>query len=212
MICQLAVGRNNLIGRAEWRCRSHHVSCKDPFLGYKKVHLLNRVSLPTHRKMTPAGVVKRPYCRFCSRTCPRSKRSTWNPQCVSPSTLSSKSSLRASLALPQTCLASTLIPLEMWDCPGNITVDTLDTPLSAFSSIVFVIDIRVSALPPQENNQFTFAKDLYQQPIVKLVEFIVAACQVNPNVNFEVFVHKAEKLQEDDKIGRILRPLSYSPQ
>jgi Ras-related GTP-binding protein C/D len=41
--------------------------------------------------------------------------------------------------------------------------------------------------------------------VVKLVEFIVAACQVNPNINLEVFVHKAEKLQEDDKIGRPLR-------
>jgi Ras-related GTP-binding protein C/D len=78
----------------------------------------------------------------------------------------------------------TLIPLEIWDCPGNITVDTLGAPLSEFASIVFVIDIR----------------DLYQQPVVKLVEFIVAACQVNPNINLEVFVHKAEKLQEDDKI------------
>ncbi|KAF8556231.1 hypothetical protein OG21DRAFT_1459842 [Imleria badia] len=78
----------------------------------------------------------------------------------------------------------TLIPLEIWDCPGNITVDTLGAPLSDFASIVFVIDIR----------------DLYQQPVVKLVEFIVAACQVNPNINLEVFVHKAEKLQEDDKI------------
>lgn len=37
--------------------------------------------------------------------------------------------------------------------------------------------------------------------MAKLVEFIVAACQVNPNINLEVFVHKAEKLQEDDKIG-----------
>jgi hypothetical protein len=42
---------------------------------------------------------------------------------------------------------------------------------------------------------------LYQQPVSKLVEFIVAACQVNPDINFEVFVHKAEKLQEDDKLG-----------
>ncbi|KAF9223714.1 Gtr1 raga G protein Gtr2 [Gyrodon lividus] len=78
----------------------------------------------------------------------------------------------------------TVIPLEIWDCPGNITVDTLEAPLSHFSSIVFVIDIR----------------DLYQQPVAKLVEFIVAACQVNPNINLEIFVHKAEKLQEDDKI------------
>lgn len=91
----------------------------------------------------------------------------------------------------------------MWDCPGNITVDTLGAPLSEFSSIVFVIDIRASALPSQNSDRLIFAQDLYQQPIVKLVEFIVAACQVNPHINLEVFVHKAEKLQEDDKIGRL---------
>ncbi|KAI6155230.1 Gtr1/RagA G protein conserved region-domain-containing protein [Pisolithus tinctorius] len=77
----------------------------------------------------------------------------------------------------------TIIPLEIWDCPANITVDTLEAPLSDFSTIIFVIDIR----------------DLYQQPVAKLVEFVVVAFQANPNVDFEVFVHKAEKLQEDDK-------------
>ncbi|KAJ8585896.1 hypothetical protein M405DRAFT_935728 [Rhizopogon salebrosus TDB-379] len=81
-------------------------------------------------------------------------------------------------------LVDTAIPLEIWDCPGNITVDTLGAPLSDFATIVFVIDIR----------------DVYQQPVSKLVEFIVAACQVNPDINFEVFVHKAERLQEDDKL------------
>ncbi|TFK75162.1 Gtr1/RagA G protein Gtr2 [Pluteus cervinus] len=78
----------------------------------------------------------------------------------------------------------TVIPLEIWDCPGNITVDTLGAPLSQFTTLIFVIDIR----------------DLYNQPISKLVEFIVAAYRENVNINFEVFVHKAEKLQEDDKI------------
>lgn len=39
---------------------------------------------------------------------------------------------------------STVIPLEIWDCPGNITVETLGAPLSQFSTIIFVIDIRVS--------------------------------------------------------------------
>ncbi|KAG0695393.1 Gtr1/RagA G protein conserved region-domain-containing protein [Suillus ampliporus] len=78
----------------------------------------------------------------------------------------------------------TVIPLEIWDCPGNVTADTLGASLADFSTIVFVIDIR----------------DVYQQPVSKLVEFIVAACQVNPDINFEVFVHKAERLQEDDKI------------
>lgn len=44
-------------------------------------------------------------------------------------------------------------------------------------------------------------QDLYNQPISKLVEFLVAAYQENPDMSLEVFVHKAEKLQEDDKIG-----------
>ncbi|KAJ7650016.1 Gtr1 raga G protein Gtr2, partial [Roridomyces roridus] len=78
----------------------------------------------------------------------------------------------------------TVIPLEIWDCPGNITVDTLGAPLSDFSALIFVIDIR----------------DLYKQPISKLVEFIIAAYRDNPQLHVEVFVHKAEKLQEDDKI------------
>ncbi|KAJ7707440.1 Gtr1/RagA G protein Gtr2 [Mycena rosella] len=78
----------------------------------------------------------------------------------------------------------TVIPLEIWDCPGNITVDTLGAPLSQFSALIFVIDIR----------------DLYKQPISKLVEFIVAAYHDNPQIHVEIFVHKAEKLQEDDKI------------
>lgn len=44
-------------------------------------------------------------------------------------------------------------------------------------------------------------QDLYNQPISKLVEFIVAAYHANPNIAFEVFVHKAEKLQDEDKFG-----------
>ncbi|PPQ68647.1 hypothetical protein CVT26_002931 [Gymnopilus dilepis] len=79
---------------------------------------------------------------------------------------------------------STVIPLEIWDCPANTTVESLGVPLSQFSTIIFVIDIR----------------DLYNQPISKLVEFIVASYAQNPDIILEVFVHKAEKLQEDDKI------------
>ncbi|PFH52945.1 hypothetical protein AMATHDRAFT_138852 [Amanita thiersii Skay4041] len=81
-------------------------------------------------------------------------------------------------------IVDTVIPLEIWDTPGNVTVETLGTPFSQFSALVFVIDIR----------------DLYNQPISKLVDFIVAAYHANPSISFEVFVHKAEKLQEEDKI------------
>ncbi|KAF9532469.1 Gtr1/RagA G protein conserved region-domain-containing protein [Crepidotus variabilis] len=78
----------------------------------------------------------------------------------------------------------TVIPLELWDCPANTTVASLGVPLSQFAAIIFVIDIR----------------DLYNQPISKLVDFIQASYTENPEISIEVFVHKAEKLQEDDKI------------
>ena len=42
--------------------------------------------------------------------------------------------------------SSTVIPLEIWDCPGNITLEDLGVPLSDFSSLIFVIDIRVGFL------------------------------------------------------------------
>lgn len=98
--------------------------------------------------------------------------------------------------------ASTVIPLEIWDCPGNITVETLGAPLSQFATIIFVIDIRVSVdiMSPGVLADRRM-QDVYNQPISKLVEFIIAVYNVNPTVNFEVFVHKAEKLQEDDKFG-----------
>lgn len=41
----------------------------------------------------------------------------------------------------------TVIPLEIWDCPGTITVETLGAPLSQFLTIIFVIDIRVRLHP-----------------------------------------------------------------
>lgn len=33
------------------------------------------------------------------------------------------------------------------------------------------------------------------------MEFIIAAYHDNPDINLEVFVHKAEKMQDEDKIG-----------
>jgi len=78
----------------------------------------------------------------------------------------------------------TVIPLEIWDCPGSLTTQTLPTPLSQFPTIVFVIDIQ----------------DHHQQPIARLVELVITAYQENQNVNLEVFVHKAEALSEEYKI------------
>lgn len=52
-----------------------------------------------------------------------------------------------SVAYPLTCsrrFLSTVIPLEIWDCPGDATLETLDAPLTQFQTMVFVIDIQVS--------------------------------------------------------------------
>ncbi|XP_006459064.1 hypothetical protein AGABI2DRAFT_217958 [Agaricus bisporus var. bisporus H97] len=78
----------------------------------------------------------------------------------------------------------TVIPLEIWDSPGNATPESIGIPIGQFRSLIFVIDIR----------------DLYNQPITKLMDFVTAAYQSNPNINIEVFVHKSEKLPEDDKV------------
>ncbi|TDL19919.1 hypothetical protein BD410DRAFT_791551 [Rickenella mellea] len=77
-----------------------------------------------------------------------------------------------------------IIPLEIWDCPGSISIEALGVPLSSFATIIFVIDIQ----------------DSYHQPIAKLIDVFVPAFQENPDVNLEVFVHKAEALSEDFRI------------
>ncbi|GJE96258.1 Gtr1/RagA G protein Gtr2 [Phanerochaete sordida] len=78
----------------------------------------------------------------------------------------------------------TVIPLEIWDCPGTATLDTLEAPLSQFSTLVFVIDIQ----------------DFYQQPISKLADSVATAYQENPGMHLEVFVHKADALSDEYKI------------
>ncbi|KAI0683126.1 Gtr1/RagA G protein conserved region-domain-containing protein [Cerioporus squamosus] len=95
----------------------------------------------------------------------------------------------------------TVIPLEIWDYPGDVTLETLDAPLAQFATVIFVIDIQ----------------DLYQQPIQKLVDFVITAYNEHPNLNLEVFVHKADVLTEEYKIenfrhiqARVLSDLSYA--
>ncbi|EIM81519.1 uncharacterized protein STEHIDRAFT_66536 [Stereum hirsutum FP-91666 SS1] len=98
----------------------------------------------------------------------------------------------------------TIIPLEIWDCPGNITVDTLGAPLSTFALIIFVIDIQAGP-------------DSVQQPIARLLQFFTAAFQESPATALEVFVHKAEAIQEykNDSFrhiqGRIIGELEDMP-
>ncbi|KAF8525955.1 Gtr1/RagA G protein [Hysterangium stoloniferum] len=74
------------------------------------------------------------------------------------------------------------IPLELWDCPGNVPLPTL--PLNDFSTILFVIDIQ----------------DNFNYSIPRLVDVITTVYHVNPEINIEVFVHKADVLADDYRI------------
>ncbi|KZT07720.1 uncharacterized protein LAESUDRAFT_650537 [Laetiporus sulphureus 93-53] len=93
----------------------------------------------------------------------------------------------------------TVIPLEIWDCPGDMPLDALEgVDLKDIDTVIFVIDIQ----------------DMYQAPISKLVYSFIDAYRKNPQINLEVFVHKAEAMSDDYKIdnfryiqGRILEEL-----
>ncbi|KZT73074.1 hypothetical protein DAEQUDRAFT_722183 [Daedalea quercina L-15889] len=78
-------------------------------------------------------------------------------------------------------LYDTVIPLEIWDCPGDMHLDQMDVPLSQFATLIFVIDIQ----------------HLNQPPITKLVTMIISAYNESPRINLEVFVHKADTLSEE---------------
>lgn len=55
-----------------------------------------------------------------------------------------------------------------------------------------------------------YLQDLYQQPIQKLVDFVITAYNEHPNLNLEVFVHKADVLTEEYKIGETETELDWS--
>ena len=48
-------------------------------------------------------------------------------------------------------------------------------------------------------------QDEYTHAISQLVHLMAIVCEVHPTINFEVFVHKAESMSDDYKIG-----MSYS--
>ena len=91
-----------------------------------------------------AGAGRPPYSRSYSTTCPRSKPSILNLHPKRPNIVMSTSDIPPSLAPFLSTRPSTVIPLEIWDCPGNTTPETLGASLADFSSIIFVIDIQVA--------------------------------------------------------------------
>ena len=76
--------------------------------------------------------------------------------------------------------------------------------MSSFSSIVFVVDIQVCTLSQSQFPPLTAYQDSFHQAVSKLLEFTIAAFQENPDVNLDVFVHKAEALTDDFRFGTLV--------
>ncbi|KAF8940090.1 ras-related GTP binding D [Dissophora ornata] len=80
------------------------------------------------------------------------------------------------------------IDFQVWDFPGQMDFfdPTFDTTaiFGEVGALVFVID----------------SQDEYMEALAKLHSTVVAAYRVNPNITFEVFIHKVDGLSEDYKI------------
>ncbi|GAB6019203.1 hypothetical protein CHUAL_000818 [Chamberlinius hualienensis] len=84
---------------------------------------------------------------------------------------------------------TSFVQFQIWDFPGQI--DFLDPAMfdpdrifSGCGALVFVID----------------AQDDYTEALAKLNLTLRKAFAVNPNINFEVFIHKVDGLSDDNKI------------
>ncbi|KAF9583574.1 hypothetical protein BGW38_009135 [Lunasporangiospora selenospora] len=81
------------------------------------------------------------------------------------------------------------IDFQVWDFPGQMDFfdPTFDTAaiFGEVGALVFVID----------------SQDDYMEALARLHQTVRAAYQQNPNIIFEVFIHKVDGLSEDYKIG-----------
>ncbi|XP_022091146.1 ras-related GTP-binding protein C-like isoform X1 [Acanthaster planci] len=83
---------------------------------------------------------------------------------------------------------SSFVQFQIWDFPGQIdffdpTFDS-ETIFGGCGALVFVID----------------AQDDYMDALAKLHMTVSRAYKVNPNIKFEVFIHKVDGLSDDHKI------------
>ena len=85
------------------------------------------------------------------------------------------------------------IDFQIWDFPGQLNIfdmeaDGIQEVFSTVGAIIFVLD----------------AQDDYNEAINRLIFTVTSAYVVNPNITFEVLIHKVDGLSDDYKIGKIL--------
>ncbi|KAL7423540.1 GTP-binding protein gtr2 [Cryptotrichosporon argae] len=79
-----------------------------------------------------------------------------------------------------------IVPLQVWDTPAHFELEYLDVPVSAFSTLVYVIDMQQD--------------DLYHEVARAAVPTLLKAYFANPAIHFSIFLHKAEALSEDVRV------------
>jgi Ras-related GTP-binding protein C/D len=83
---------------------------------------------------------------------------------------------------------SSFVQLQIWDFPGQLDFfdGAFDTEaiFSQCGALIFVID----------------AQDDYSEALAKLHMTVVKASKVNPNISYEVFIHKVDGISDDHKI------------
>ncbi|XP_070534731.1 ras-related GTP-binding protein C-like isoform X2 [Ptychodera flava] len=83
---------------------------------------------------------------------------------------------------------SSFVQFQIWDFPGQIDFfdPTFDSEMifGGCGALIFVID----------------AQDDYMDALAKLHMTVTRAYKVNPNIKFEVFIHKVDGLSDDHKI------------
>ncbi|KAM9824293.1 ras-related GTP-binding protein C-like [Neosynchiropus ocellatus] len=84
--------------------------------------------------------------------------------------------------------SSSFVNFHIWDFPGQVDFfdSTFDCEMifSGAGALIFVID----------------AQDDYVEALGRLHLTVTRAYKVNPNINFEVFIHKVDGLSDDHKI------------
>ncbi|KAK7092046.1 ras-related GTP-binding protein C-like isoform X2 [Littorina saxatilis] len=83
---------------------------------------------------------------------------------------------------------SSFVQFQVWDIPGQIdffdpTFDS-DMIFGGCGALIFVID----------------AQDDYIEALARLQMAVTRAYKINPNIKFEVFIHKVDGLSDDNKI------------
>lgn len=83
---------------------------------------------------------------------------------------------------------SSFVQFSIWDFPGQIDyfdpTFEKDVIFSGCGALIFVID----------------AQDDYLEALAKLTATVTKAYRVNPNIRFEVFIHKVDGLPDDTKM------------